>query len=35
MIEHSKAFSGGGPPIAWTDPSGNVLSVVQGLGLDG
>ena len=29
-------FRGGGPLIAWfTDPSGNVLSVIQGPGLDG
>ena len=29
-------FRGGGPLIAWfTDPSGNVLSVIEGLGLDG
>ena len=29
-------FRGGGPLIAWfTDPSGNVLSVIEGPGLDG
>ena len=29
-------FRGGGPLIAWfTDPSGNVLSVIQSTGLDG
>ncbi len=29
-------FRGGGPLIAWfTDPSGNVLSLVEGRGLDG
>lgn len=29
-------FRGGGPLIAWfTDPSGNVLSVLEGPGLDG
>ncbi|MFL6151395.1 MAG: VOC family protein [Ornithinibacter sp.] len=29
-------FRGGGPLIAWfTDPSGNVMSVIQGPGLDG
>jgi catechol 2,3-dioxygenase-like lactoylglutathione lyase family enzyme len=29
-------FRGGGPLIAWfTDPSGNVLSVIEGTGLDG
>ncbi len=29
-------FRGGGPLIAWfTDPSGNVMSVIQGPGIDG
>ena len=29
-------FRGGGPLIAWfTDPSGNVMSVIEGPGLDG
>jgi hypothetical protein len=29
-------FRGGGPLIAWfTDPSGNVLSIIQSDGLDG
>ena len=29
-------FRGGGPLIAWfTDPSGNVMSVLEGTGLDG
>ena len=33
--EHG-VFRGGGPLIAWfTDPSGNVLSVIEGPGLDG
>jgi catechol 2,3-dioxygenase-like lactoylglutathione lyase family enzyme len=34
QTDHDGVFRGGGPLIAWfTDPSGNVMSVIQGPGL--